>query len=78
MILHAAAILGVVVTAALAVKSRDLLKSAIFLAAMSLMLSLEFFLLQAPDVAITEAAVGAGLSTAIFVIAIMKTRRMEE
>jgi len=78
MILHAIAISGVVVTAALAVKSRDLLKSAVFLAAMSLLLSIEFFLLQAPDVAITEAAVGAGLSTAIFVVAIMKTRRMEE
>ena len=48
------------------------------LAAMSLLLSLEFYLLQAPDVAITEAAVGAGLSTAIFIIAIGKTRRFEE
>ena len=78
MILHAIAIGGVVLTAALAVKSKDLLKATVFLAAMSLLLSLEFYLLQAPDVAITEAAVGAGLSTAIFVIAIMKTKRMEE
>ena len=78
MILHAIAISGVVLTAALAVKSKDLLKATVFLAAMSLLLSLEFYLLQAPDVAITEAAVGAGLSTAIFVIAIMKTKRMEE
>jgi len=78
MILHALTIFGVVVTAVLAVKSKDLLKGTVFLAAMSLLLSLEFFLLQAPDVAITEAAVGAGLSTAIFIIAIKKTRRMEE
>ncbi len=78
MILHAIALLGTVLTAAAAVHSRDLLKATVLLAAMSLFLALEFFLLQAPDVAITEAAVGAGLSTAIFVIAIRKTRRHEE
>jgi len=78
MILHVLTLLGVVVTAVLAVSFRDLLKGTVMLAAMSLLLSLEFYLLQAPDVAITEAAVGAGLSTAIFVIAIRKTRRFEE
>ena len=78
MILHALALAGIVVTAMLAIAFKDLLKSTVLLAAMSLLLSLEFYLLQAPDVAITEAAVGAGLSTAIFVIAIKKTRRFEE
>ena len=78
MILHFLALLGVVAAALLAVSSRDLLKGTMMLAVMSLLLSLEFYLLQAPDVAITEAAIGAGLSTAIFVIAIKKTRRFEE
>lgn len=78
MILHALTISGIVLAALFAVLFRDLLKGTVMLAAMSLLLSLEFYLLQAPDVAITEAAVGAGLSTAIFIIAIGKTRRFEE
>jgi len=78
MILHALTISGIVLAAVLAIVFKDLLKGTVMLAAMSLLLSLEFYLLQAPDVAITEAAVGAGLSTAIFIIAIGKTRRFEE
>jgi len=57
---------------------RDLLASAVALAAMSLLLSLEFYLLQAPDVAIAQAAVGACLSTAIVIIAIKGTKRQED
>ena len=71
-------VLIMIVTAAIiALKSRDLIASAIFLAIMSLLLSVEFYLLQAPDVAIAEAAIGAGLATAIYVIAINKTNRWE-
>jgi energy-converting hydrogenase B subunit D len=62
----------------LAVVVKDLLVAAVALAAMSLLLSLEFFVLQAPDVAIAEAGVGACLSTAIMIIAIKRTKRMEE
>lgn len=57
---------------------RDLLASAIALAAMSLLLSLEFYMLQAPDVAIAQAGVGACLSTAIVIITIKGTKRLEE
>ncbi|MCD6478936.1 MAG: DUF4040 domain-containing protein [Candidatus Diapherotrites archaeon] len=78
MIIHAILLTGIVITALLAIKLKDLLACAVLLGAMSLLLSLEFYLLQAPDVAITEAAVGAGLGTAIFVVAVMKTRRYEE
>jgi Predicted subunit of the Multisubunit Na+/H+ antiporter len=46
-------------------------------AAFSFLLALEFFILQAPDVAIAEAAIGAGLSTAILLIAIKGTKRTE-
>jgi len=62
----------------LAVVIKDLLVAAIALAAMSLLLSLEFYVLQAPDVAIAEAGVGACLSTAILIITIKRTKRMEE
>ena len=77
MILHIIALAAIIATAILAIEFKDLLISTAMLAAMSLVLSLEFYLLQAPDVAITEAAVGACLSTAIFIIAIKKTARYE-
>jgi len=78
MIIHFMLLAGIVIAAFFAIKLRDLLACAVMLGVMSLLLSLEFYLLQAPDVAITEAAVGAGLSTAIFIVAILKTRRYEE
>ena len=69
---------GTVAAAVMAARSRDLLYSAVCLGAMSLLLSLEFYVLQAPDVAIAEAAIGAGLTTAIYVISIKKTARWED
>lgn len=62
----------------LAVREGDLLKSVIYLAIVSLMVSVLFVMLSAPDIALTEAAVGAGLSTFIFIAAIKKTERMEK
>jgi energy-converting hydrogenase B subunit D len=62
----------------IAVLLRDLLAAAVALAAMSLLLSMEFYLLQAPDVAIAQAGVGACLSTAIVIIAIKGTKRLED
>ncbi|RLF46564.1 MAG: hypothetical protein DRN09_00040 [Thermoplasmata archaeon] len=67
-----------VMAAIIAVYFRDLLAATIALAAMSLLLSMEFYILQAPDVAIAEAGVGACLTTAILIFAIKATRRMEE
>lgn len=68
----------IIASAVFAVYLKDLVAAAIALAAMSLLLSLEFFILQAPDVAIAEAGVGACLTTAILVIAIRATKREEE
>lgn len=67
-----------IISAIIAIFLRDLLASAIALAAMSLLLSLEFYILQAPDVAIAEAGIGACITTAIIVLAIRSTKRMEE
>lgn len=67
-----------VVSAIIAVYLKDLIAATIALAAMSLLLSLEFFILQAPDVAIAEAGVGAALTTAILILAIKATKRTEE
>jgi len=77
-IVHIVLPIFIIVTAAFAVYLKDLIAAAIAVAAMSLLLSLEFFILQAPDVAIAEAGVGACLTTAIFIIAIRATKRMED
>jgi uncharacterized MnhB-related membrane protein len=73
-IIHISTLIIMVIAAFLAVVFEKLLSSIIALAVASLLLSLEFYLLQAPDVAIAEAAIGAGLTTAIFIFAIRGTR----
>ncbi len=77
-ILNIVLLIVIVASSLIAVLLKDLLACAIAIAAMSLLLSLEFFVLQAPDVAIAEAGVGACLSTAILIIAIKATKRMED
>ena len=61
----------------IAIELKDLLYSVILLGGSSITLAVVFFMLQAPDIAITHAAVGAGVSTVLFVIAISRTRREE-
>jgi uncharacterized MnhB-related membrane protein len=77
-VLQVVILILIVVGSVLAVWLKDLLASVIALAGSSLLLALQFYLLQAPDVAIAEAGVGAALTTAIFVLAIRKTQRKEE
>jgi energy-converting hydrogenase B subunit D len=61
----------------LALHFKDLISAVVSLAVFSLLSALLFYLLHAPDVAITEAAVGAGVATVIFVWAIRSTERRE-
>ncbi len=68
----------IIVAAIFSVKQKDLLLAVIGTSAISVILSIFYYLLQAPDVALTEAAIGVALSTIIFVIAIKKTERYEE
>lgn len=58
-----------------AVEAKDLLYGTIALSGVSLLSAMLFFILKAPDVAITEAAVGAGVSTVVYVWAIKATDR---
>ncbi|RLC35801.1 MAG: hypothetical protein DRH33_08040 [Candidatus Nealsonbacteria bacterium] len=60
------------VLALVALEIKNLLSSVILLSAFSLVLSLIFYYLHAPDVAIAEAAIGSGFATVIFLIAIKK------
>jgi energy-converting hydrogenase B subunit D len=77
-IAHALILAGLVIAALFVVYFKDLLSAAISFGVFSFLLSLEFYLLQAPDVAIAEAGIGAGLTTAIYVVAVRGTRRWEE
>ena len=70
-ILNALILLGVVVSAILAVHCEKLLSSVI---ALGVFAAAEFLLLHAPDVAISEAAVGAALTPLIFIVTIKKLK----
>lgn len=67
------------IVAAIAVeKSKDLLSAIIIFASYSLMMSVLWLLLMAPDVALTEAAIGAGITTLLFLALLAKTERLEK
>ncbi|GAA5262296.1 hydrogenase subunit MbhD domain-containing protein [Methanocalculus sp. MC3] len=76
-ILHAFILAGMIVSAVLVFKFKDLISAAVAFGLFSFLLAIEFYLLQAPDVAIAEAAIGAGLTTAAFMIAIRGTTKTE-
>ncbi len=62
----------------IAIRQKDLLIAVFATSAISLGLSVFYFLLQAPDVALTEAAIGVALTTVIFLITIRNTKRYEK
>ena len=70
--------LGVLASALYAAFAKKLLHSIIALGVTGGFVSLSFILLQAPDVAIAEASVGAVLSTVLFIIALKKTSEHRE
>ncbi len=61
-----------------AVVQKDLLYAVIATGVISLVLTALFYMLQAPDVALTEAAIGVALTTIIFIITIRNTVRHED
>lgn len=58
-----------------ALKVKDLLSAAILFGAYSFLLCLLWAIMGAVDVAFTEACVGAGVSTVLFVSAVLHTGR---
>lgn len=65
----------VIFSAVAAISVRDLLGAAVLFGAYSFMLCLLWSIMGAVDVAFTEASVGAGVSTVLFVAAIFRTSR---
>ena len=62
----------------LAMNVKNLLSSIMLSAVVSLTVSVFFLRMAAPDVAMTEAAIGAGLTTIIFLIATARTKECDQ
>lgn len=68
-----AVLLTILVACAIAAcVSRRLITAVVVFMAYSLIMSVLWLLLQAPDLAITEAAVGAGITTVLFFVVLRK------
>lgn len=66
-------LLGFLVVCAIAASlSKSLLNTILIYMSYSLIMSIIWILLESPDLAITEAAVGAGITTLLFVITLKK------
>ena len=63
----------VAIAAFATVQSRNLFVASLWFGIFSLMMASNFFILDAADVALTEAAVGAGVSTVLFMSALALT-----
>ncbi|MCS7139848.1 MAG: DUF4040 domain-containing protein [Candidatus Nezhaarchaeota archaeon] len=61
-----------------AIRSKDLLKAAVFSAGQSAAYALAFFMLMAPDIVLAYIAVAVGIYTVVLVYLISKTERHEE
>ena len=65
------------IIAFLAINAKKLINAVLFLSALSMLAVVSFVLMKAPDVAITEAVIGSGLVTALFVFTLLSVRRRE-
>ena len=77
-ILNVIIIVFLVVCAIAVDKTKDLLGAVIIFSAYSLMMSVLWLILKTPDVALTEAAIGAGVTSILFFAVISKTERYEK
>ena len=58
--------------------SKNLLVSIVVFMSYSLIMSVVWMLLESPDLAITEAAVGAGVTSIIFFVTLKKIKKIDE
>ena len=65
-----------VVLAFLAINSKSLIKSVMFLSSLSMLAVIGFVIMRAPDVAVTEAVIGSGLVTSLFVFTLLAVRKV--
>ncbi len=72
-------VLGILMlsSAILALQLKDLVAAIISAGVISLLASVLFLILAAPDVAMTEAAIGSGLTTVVFLFTINRIRKLK-
>lgn len=70
-------LLGFLIICAIAASlSKNLLNTILIFMSYSLIMSIIWILLESPDLAITEAAVGAGVTSVLFFVTLKKIRAM--
>jgi len=69
---------GILVSGVLAVRLDNIVAAVVSAGLASLFAAVSYVVLAAPDVAMTEASIGSGLSTMIFLYAIRRTREEED
>jgi uncharacterized MnhB-related membrane protein len=67
--------LVMIISAVMAVVSKEMSLAILASGAISLLASIFFLVLASPDVAMTEAAIGAGLTTFLFFVILQKTEQ---
>mgnify|MGYP000397661188 FL=1 len=65
-----------IVLAYLAINSKTLIKGIMLVSSLSMMSVLAFVIMRAPDVAVTEAVIGSGLVTSLFVFTLLGVRKV--
>ncbi len=70
-------IVGLMICAISALKAKRLLVTVVIYMAYSLLMTVIWALLQSPDLAITEAAVGAGVTGMLFLITLKKIHALQ-
>ena len=76
-IFNAMLLLFLIICAIAVAHIRDLLSGVIIFASYSFVMAIIWLQLSAPDIAITEAALGAGVTSLLLIAAISKTKRTE-
>ncbi len=79
MILFETILLTFLLVCAIAVSlTKNLLTSVVIFMSYSLVVSILWLLLRSPDLAITEAAVGAGVTSTLFFVTLQNINRLKE
>lgn len=75
LLLDALLILALLATASASLLSRDLFRAVVMFIAFGLLIALAWVRLQAPDIALAEAAIGAGLTGVLLLDAVSHFQR---
>ncbi len=65
-----------ILLAFLAINSKTLIKSVMFLSSLSMLAVIGFVIMRSPDVAVTEAVIGSGMVTSLFVFTLLAVRKV--